>query len=250
MEICLLQNQHQTEKLHARRSSPLRDAGPAPWRWAPCSRRRLTLGAPDGAQISTQGANGAPACVTCHGAKGEGNPSAGFPRLAGLGAKYLAEQLDAMADGGRVSPIMKATAQALDPAQRQAVAAYYASLPAPLDTDKLAATAMGRAARPTLAPGLATEAPGTRMSPPATNAMVPAASASATTSRWRASRCHISGQLRVAPGPAPARPAGPDARRGHPPDRRRNRCRVGLLRRLAPGRRATGRASRRTGSKQ
>ena len=110
-----------------------------------------TLGAPDGAQISTQGANGAPACVTCHGAKGEGNPSAGFPRLAGLGAKYLTEQLDAMADGGRVSPIMKATAQALDPAQRQAVAAYYASLPAPLDTDKLAATAMGRAARPTLA---------------------------------------------------------------------------------------------------
>ena len=105
-----------------------------------------TLGAPGGAQISTQGANGAPACVTCHGAKGEGNPSAGFPRLAGLGAKYLAEQLDAMADGGRVSPIMKATAQALDPAQRQAVAAYYASLPAPLDTDKLAATAMGRAA--------------------------------------------------------------------------------------------------------
>ena len=82
-----------------------------------------TLGAPDGAQISTQGANGAPACVTCHGAKGEGNPSAGFPRLAGLGAKYLTEQLDAMADGGRVSPIMKATAQALDPAQRQAVAA-------------------------------------------------------------------------------------------------------------------------------
>ena len=73
--------------------------------------------------------------------------------MAGLGAKYLTEQLDAMADGGRVSPIMKATAQALDPAQRQAVAAYYASLPAPLDTDKLAATAMGRAARPTLAPG-------------------------------------------------------------------------------------------------
>ena len=63
--------------------------------------------------------------------------------MAGLGAKYLTEQLDAMADGGRVSPIMKATAQALDPAQRRAVAAaYYASLPAPLDTDKLAATAM------------------------------------------------------------------------------------------------------------
>ena len=166
-----------------------------------------TLGAPDGAQISTQGANGAPACVTCHGAKGEGNPSAGFPRLAGLGAKYLTEQLDAMADGGRVSPIMKATAQALDPAQRQAVAAYYASLPAPLDTDKLAATAMGRAARPTLAPGWPRGA-WDRMSPPATNAMVPAASASATTSpRWRASRLPtFRAVARLAPG-ASARPA-------------------------------------------
>ena len=127
-----------------RRSSPWHDAGPAPWRWAPCSRRRPVRSRARRRQISTQGANGAPACVTCHGAKGEGN--SGFPRLAGLGAKYLTEQLDAMADGGRVSPIMKATAQALDPAQRQAVAATTPPLPAPLDTDKLAATAMGRAA--------------------------------------------------------------------------------------------------------
>ena len=55
--------------------------------------------AADGRQISTQGANGAPACVTCHGANGEGNPAAGFPHLAGMGAAYLAEQLDAMANG-------------------------------------------------------------------------------------------------------------------------------------------------------
>jgi len=55
-------------------------------------------GAPDGKQISTQGANGAPACITCHGAQGEGNPAAGFPQLAGLGAKYLSEQLEAMAN--------------------------------------------------------------------------------------------------------------------------------------------------------
>ncbi|MFW8303984.1 hypothetical protein, partial [Klebsiella pneumoniae] len=34
------------------------------------------LAAPDGRQISTQGANGAPACMTCHGAQGEGNPAA------------------------------------------------------------------------------------------------------------------------------------------------------------------------------
>ena len=98
--------------------------------------------AADGRQISTQGANGAPACVTCHGANGEGNPAAGFPHLAGLGAAYLAEQLDAMANGSRVSPVMAATAKALDPAQRKAVSQYYAALPSALDTDKLAATAM------------------------------------------------------------------------------------------------------------
>lgn len=98
--------------------------------------------APDGKQISIQGANGAPACITCHGARGEGNPAAGFPQLAGIGAKYLDEQLEAMANGSRVSPIMAATARALNPAQRAAVASYYAGLPSPLDTDRLAATAM------------------------------------------------------------------------------------------------------------
>lgn len=99
-------------------------------------------GAPDGKQISTQGINGAPACMTCHGARGEGNPAAGFPQLAGIGAKYLAEQLEAMANGSRVSPVMAATAKALDPAQQQAVANYYASLPSPLNLDRLAATAL------------------------------------------------------------------------------------------------------------
>lgn len=99
-------------------------------------------GAPDGKQISLQGANGAPACVTCHGARGEGNTAAGFPQLAGMGSRYLEEQLNAMADGSRVSPIMAPTAKALDPAQRQAVARYYAALPSPLDIDRLAATAM------------------------------------------------------------------------------------------------------------
>lgn len=99
-------------------------------------------GAPDGKQISMQGANGAPACITCHGARGEGNPAAGFPQLAGIGAKYLAEQLEAMTNGSRVSPIMAATAKALSPAQQEAVARYYAGLPSPLNTDRLAATAM------------------------------------------------------------------------------------------------------------
>ncbi len=94
-----------------------------------------------GQKIAINGAGAAPACVTCHGAKGEGNAAAGFPRLAGLGSAYLHYQLDDMADGGRPSPIMAATAQALSPSDRKAVALYYAGLPAPYDVNKVAATA-------------------------------------------------------------------------------------------------------------
>lgn len=93
-----------------------------------------------GQKIAINGVGAAAACATCHGAKGEGNPAAGFPRLAGLGSVYLKHQLDDMADGGRPSPIMAATAQALSPADREAVALYYASLPAPYDVSKVAAT--------------------------------------------------------------------------------------------------------------
>jgi len=107
-----------------------------------CATVAYAQDAADGKQISMQGANGAPACITCHGARGEGNPAAGFPQLAGIGAKYLAEQLEAMANGSRVSPIMAATAKALSPAQQEAVSQYYAGLPSPLNTDRLAATAM------------------------------------------------------------------------------------------------------------
>jgi cytochrome c553 len=99
-------------------------------------------GAPDGLLISTQGANGVPACMLCHGVQGEGKPVANFPRLAGAGAAYLKEQLDAIANGSRVSPVMTAIAKTLEPAQREAVAQFYAAQPLPLDTDRLAATAL------------------------------------------------------------------------------------------------------------
>ncbi|WP_448153001.1 c-type cytochrome [Castellaniella caeni] len=73
-----------------------------------------------GKQIYTQGANGAPACIACHGAQGEGSTAANFPYLAGQGADYLREQLAALADGTRQSAVMKPIASALDDAQRQA----------------------------------------------------------------------------------------------------------------------------------
>jgi cytochrome c553 len=85
-----------------------------------------------GASGSTIAAKGSPAgaaaCVSCHGAKGEGNAAAGFPRLAGLSPVYLVQQLDNFAADKRQNPIMAPIARQLSPAERKAVAAYYGGL--------------------------------------------------------------------------------------------------------------------------
>jgi cytochrome c553 len=82
-----------------------------------------------GSQLASQGGGGAvAACASCHGANGEGNAQTGFPRLAGLGRIYLLHQLDTYADGSRKNAIMQPIAAAMNDAQRQAAAAYYASL--------------------------------------------------------------------------------------------------------------------------
>ena len=83
----------------------------------------------DGATITLHGnERGAPACITCHGAQGEGIPADGFPRLAGLNAGYLRTQLDAFANGQRVNAMMTPIAQTLSEGERVAVAYYYAGL--------------------------------------------------------------------------------------------------------------------------
>lgn len=84
-----------------------------------------------GSTIAAKGTpGGAAACVSCHGAKGEGNAAAGFPRLAGLAPDYLVGQLDSFAEGKRQNPVMAPIAKQLNPAERKAVAAYYGSLAA------------------------------------------------------------------------------------------------------------------------
>jgi cytochrome c553 len=70
-------------------------------------------------------------CSSCHGQAGEGNGTAGFPRLAGLPDTYLAAQLDALATGVRHSPVMEPVAKALSAQQRAQLARYYSALPAP-----------------------------------------------------------------------------------------------------------------------
>lgn len=84
----------------------------------------------DGAAIAAKGGkNGATACVACHGAKGEGNAAAGFPRLAGLGQAYLQAQLEHFASGARQNPVMAPIAKQLTAPEREAVAGYFAGLP-------------------------------------------------------------------------------------------------------------------------
>lgn len=84
-----------------------------------------------GSAIAAKGtAAGAAACVACHGAKGEGNAAAGFPRLAGLPAAYLASQLQNFAEEKRKNPVMAPVAKQLTPVERKAVADYYGALPA------------------------------------------------------------------------------------------------------------------------
>jgi cytochrome c553 len=82
-----------------------------------------------GALIAKNGAAGVAACMGCHGASGEGQAAAGFPRLAGQNADYLAKQLADFKANLRTNPIMAPIASALSPAQMKDVADYYASLP-------------------------------------------------------------------------------------------------------------------------
>ena len=70
-------------------------------------------------------------CVPCHGVRGEGKPSAGFPRIAAQSEHYIRKQLDSYADGRRRHPVMEPIARGLSPELRATVAAYYARMDAP-----------------------------------------------------------------------------------------------------------------------
>ncbi len=85
------------------------------------------------AALATQGdaSHGVPACSSCHGDDGQGNPSAGFPKLAGLPANYLLLQLQGFASGQRSNPIMMPVAKTLSTREMHEIADYYAAMPAP-----------------------------------------------------------------------------------------------------------------------
>ncbi len=65
-------------------------------------------------------------CAACHGADGNsGNPE--WPSLAGLGAPYIVQQLQAFKEGVRKDPLMTPQAQALSEQDMLDLAAFYAA---------------------------------------------------------------------------------------------------------------------------
>ena len=92
--------------------------------------------ADDAARIlATQGnQHGVMACQTCHGEDGGGTASAGFPRLAGLDAGYIEQQLLNFRSGKRSNPVMQPIAKALSKKEVPLMAEYYAALPVPVST--------------------------------------------------------------------------------------------------------------------
>ncbi len=82
-----------------------------------------------GQQIFLHGTpNGAIPCAACHGIDGHGRPGNGAPRLAGLTAQGVVSNLGALASGGGSDAVMQRVAASLSPAERDAVAAYVATL--------------------------------------------------------------------------------------------------------------------------
>jgi len=68
-------------------------------------------------------------CAGCHGPDGVStNPL--WPNIAGQKAQYTAKQLMAFRAGTRADPSMNGLSQTLSDAQIDALAAYYASMPA------------------------------------------------------------------------------------------------------------------------
>jgi cytochrome c553 len=76
-------------------------------------------------------ATGVPACMSCHGPAGEGDPRAQFPRLAGQHAVYTKAQLESYRLGTRSTDpqrMMRDIALKLTPDEMTAVASYIGGL--------------------------------------------------------------------------------------------------------------------------
>ncbi len=77
---------------------------------------------------------GVSACIACHGPRGLGNPTSGYPRVSGQHARYLYDTLTHYAegsrqsDGGVLGQMMRSIAGRMTDDEKQAVAAYMQGL--------------------------------------------------------------------------------------------------------------------------
>lgn len=87
----------------------------------------LSLGLVAGAQAgdAQAGKKIAGACAACHGQDGN-SAAASFPKIAGLGEKYILKQLKEFKSGARDNAIMKGQVAALSDTQMADLAAYFA----------------------------------------------------------------------------------------------------------------------------
>ena len=67
-------------------------------------------------------------CTACHGADGN-SPAPAFPKLAGLGEKYLLKQMQDIRDGARPVPTMVGQVDGKSDQELADMAAFYASQP-------------------------------------------------------------------------------------------------------------------------
>ena len=78
--------------------------------------------------------SGVPACMSCHGPAGEGNPLSGYPALAGQHSVYTAKMLtgfrngDNWGEGDKESQVMNGSAENLTDEEIQAVSSYIQGL--------------------------------------------------------------------------------------------------------------------------
>ena len=92
--------------------------------------------AADGERIAREGDGVGAPCLACHGADGAGTDEAGFPRLAGLDARYIVKQIRDYKSGARFNELMQANLSSLNEQQILDVAAYYAAMPVPVMQSK------------------------------------------------------------------------------------------------------------------
>nr|VFJ65162.1 MAG: Cytochrome c553 [Candidatus Kentron sp. DK] len=117
-----------------------------------------------GEKLALAGREGIAPCTACHGANGEGNFAAGYPRLAGLHPEHIAKQLQDFArdpmevgvvmdpiprdynktpriysdltvftPGTRADPVMNSMAGELTPTERKNLGVYFGNLPFTID---------------------------------------------------------------------------------------------------------------------